>query len=98
MNIIKKENINGIYKVLNIVTLQVVIVLSAYSQSNILDDLQRTNSNTESTVIVYQDSTITDALLRQQPVTINRTLICREGGVCRSFQTIPSLREILRSR
>jgi hypothetical protein len=69
MNIIKKENINGIYRVLSIVALQVVIVLSAYSQSNILDDLQRADGNTESTVIVYQDSTITDALLRQQPVT-----------------------------
>jgi hypothetical protein len=69
MNIIKKENINGIYRLLSIVALQVVIVLSAYSQSNILDDLQRADGNTESTVIVYQDSTITDALLRQQPVT-----------------------------
>ena len=69
MNIIKKENINGIYRVLIIVALQVVIVLSAYSQSNILDDLQRADGNTEATVIVYQDSTITDALLRQQPVT-----------------------------
>ncbi len=69
MNIIKKENINGIYRVLSIVALQVVIVLSAYSQSNILDDLQRADGNTEATVIVYQDSTITDALLRQQPVT-----------------------------
>lgn len=69
MNIIKKENINGIYRLLSIVALQVVIVLSAYSQSNILDDLQRANGNTEATVIVYQDSTITDALLRQQPVT-----------------------------
>lgn len=69
MNIIKKENINGIYRVLSVVALQVVIVLSAYSQSNILDDLQRADGNTEATVIVYQDSTITDALLRQQPVT-----------------------------
>ena len=69
MNIIKKENINGIYRLLGIVALQVVIVLSAYSQSNILDDLQRADGNTEATVIVYQDSTITDALLRQQPVT-----------------------------
>ncbi|RKV88918.1 MAG: SPOR domain-containing protein [Bacteroidetes bacterium] len=69
MNIIKKENINGIYRLLSIVALQVVIVLSAYSQSNILDDLQRADGNTEATVIVYQDSTITDALLRQQPVT-----------------------------
>jgi hypothetical protein len=69
MNIIKKENIKGIYRLLSIVALQVVIVLSAYSQSNILDDLQRADGNTESTVIVYQDSTITDALLRQQPVT-----------------------------
>ena len=70
MNIIKKENINGIYRLLSIVALQVVIVLSAYSQSNILDDLQRADGNTESTVIVYQDSTITAALQRQQPVTI----------------------------
>ena len=69
MNIIKKENINGIYRLLSVVALQVVIVLSAYSQSNILDDLQRADGNTEATVIVYQDSTITDALLRQQPVT-----------------------------
>lgn len=69
MNIIKKENINGIYRVLSVVALQVVIVLSAYSQSNILDDLQRADGNTEATVIVYQDSTITGALLRQQPVT-----------------------------
>jgi len=69
MNIIKKESINGIYRLLSIVALQVVIVLSAYSQSNILDDLQRADGNTEATVIVYQDSTITDALLRQQPVT-----------------------------
>ena len=69
MNIIKKENINGIYRVLSVVALQVVIVLSAYSQSNILDDLQRADGNTEATVIVYQDSTITDALLQQQPVT-----------------------------
>ena len=69
MNIIKKENINGIYRVLSVVALQVVIVLSAYSQSTILDDLQRADGNTEATVIVYQDSTITDALLRQQPVT-----------------------------
>ena len=69
MNIINNEIINGIYRLLSIVALQVVIVLSAYSQSNILDDLQRANGNTEATVIVYQDSTITDALLRQQPVT-----------------------------
>lgn len=69
MNIIKMKNNNGIYRVLSIVALQVVIVLSAYSQSNILDDLQRADGNTEATVIVYQDSTITDALLRQQPIT-----------------------------
>ena len=69
MNIIKMKNNNSIYRVLSLVALQVVIVLSAYSQSNILDDLQRANGNTEATVIVYQDSTITDALLRQQPVT-----------------------------
>lgn len=69
MNIIKMKNNNSIYRVLSLVVLQIVIVLSAYSQSNILDDLQRANGNTEATVIVYQDSTITDALLRQQPVT-----------------------------
>lgn len=69
MNIIKMKNNNSIYRALSLVALQVVIVLSAYSQSNILDDLQRADGNTEATVIVYQDSTITDALLRQQPVT-----------------------------
>jgi hypothetical protein len=69
MNIIKMKNNNSIYRALSLVALQIVIVLSAYSQSNILDDLQRADGNTESTVIVYQDSTITDALLRQQPVT-----------------------------
>lgn len=69
MNIIKMKNNNSIYRVLSLVVLQIVIVSSAYSQSNILDDLQRADGNTESTVIVYQDSTITDALLRQQPVT-----------------------------
>lgn len=69
MNIIKMKNNNSIYRALSLVALQIVIVLSAYSQSNILDDLQRADDNTEATVIVYQDSTITDALLRQQPVT-----------------------------
>lgn len=69
MNIIKMKNNNSIYRALSLVALQIVIVLSAYSQSNILDDLQRADGNTEATVIVYQDSTITDALLRQQPVT-----------------------------
>ncbi|MBF0976132.1 MAG: SPOR domain-containing protein [Bacteroidetes bacterium] len=63
------KNNNSIYRALSLVALQIVIVLSAYSQSNILDDLQRADGNTEATVIVYQDSTITDALLRQQPVT-----------------------------
>ena len=69
MNIINMKNNNSIYRALSLVALQIVIVLSAYSQSNILDDLQRADGNTEATVIVYQDSTITDALLRQQPVT-----------------------------
>lgn len=65
MNIIKAKNINSIYRALSLVALQVVIVLSAYSQSNILDDLQHADSKTEAKVTVYQDSEITEALLRQ---------------------------------
>ena len=68
MNIIKMKN-NNIYRALSLVALQVVIVLSAYSQSNILDDLQQADSKTEAKVTVYQDSEITEALLRQPPST-----------------------------
>ena len=69
MNIIKTKNNNSIYRALSLVVLQIVIVSSAYSQSNILDDLQQADSKTEAKVTVYQDSEITEALLRQPPTT-----------------------------
>ena len=69
MNIIKTKNINSIYRAFSLVALQVVIVLSAYSQSNILDDLQQADSKTDAKVTVYQDSEITEALLRQPSTT-----------------------------
>ena len=98
MNIIKMKNNNSIYRALSLVVLQIVIVLSAYSQSNILDDLQQADSKTEAKVTVYQDSEITEALLRQPSTTTESNSNCREVGVYRFFRTIPLRQKIWLSR